>query len=220
MRLGFEGFVAVANIDSSFGPSGVPLQDNGFGLADIAFAPFVKFPPIISDGHPIFAHRFSLYVSAPVGNFDTDKDFNQGNGYWSLTPYWAATWFPDPQWEVTWRLYYIYNFETSRVASSLFPNFGNGQAGQAMSLNFVISRAITSQFRIGLNGYYLKQLTDDELDGQSYSGGKEEALYIGPGFHYDFDARNALNFNAYFPLEDKNRPSGGEQFNLMFVHVF
>jgi hypothetical protein len=222
--LGFEGFVPVANFNTSFGPSGIVLQDNGFGLADIAFAPFVQMPAIIHNGHPIFAQRFSFYFSAPIGKFDTDKDINQSNGYWSFQPYWAATLIPGAQWELSWRLYYIYNFETSDVATSLIPNVGslfqNGRAGQATLINFTASYAITKQLRLGLNGYYLRQLTDDELNGQSYSGGKEEALYIGPGLHYDFDANNLLNFNVYLPVEDKNRFSGGEQFNLMLVHIF
>ena len=181
-------------------------------------------PAIIHDGHPIFAQRFSFYFSAPVGKFDTDKDITQGSGYWSFQPYWAATFIPAAQWELSWRLYYIYNFETSRIGTSLIPNVGsifqNGQAGQATSVNFTASYAITKQFRFGLNGYYLKQLTDDKLNGQSYSGGKEEALYIGPGFQYNFNANNVMNFNVYLPVEDQNRFSGGEQFNLLLVHFF
>jgi hypothetical protein len=121
-------------------------------------------------------------------------------------------------------LHYIYNFETSEIGTSLIPNVGavfqNGQAGQATWVNFTLSYALTDNFRLGLNGYYLRQLTDDKLNGQSYSGGKEEALYIGPGFRYQFDAANGLNFNAYLPVEDKNRLSGGSQFNLMYYHVF
>ena len=222
--LGVEARIPVTDLHSSFDASGPELQDNGFGVGDFAIAPYVQMPPMIRDGRPVFSQRFSLYVNAPTGKFDSHKDINQGSGYWSVNPYWAATWLPDPKWELSWRLHYMYNFETSKIASSFIPNVGdvfqNGQAGQAAFVNFTLSYALTENFRLGLNGYYLKQLTDDKLNGQSYSGGKEEAFSVGPGFHYQFDAKNGLNFNAYLPVEDKNRPSGGSQFNLMYIHVF
>ena len=222
--LGFEGIIPVTDLHSSFDAPGIVLQDNGFGISDIGIAPYLQMAPMIRDGRPVFSQRFALYFLAPTGDFDSHKDINQGSGYWSVNPYWAATWLPDAKWEMSWRAYYLYNFETSKIATSFIPNVGDvfqdGQAGQAAWVNFTLSYALTDNFRLGLNGYYLKQLTDDKLNGQSYSGGKEEALYVGPGFHYQVDAKNVLNFNAYLPVEDKNRPSGGSQFNLLYIHVF
>jgi len=220
--LGFEAFVAGANIESSFGTAGISLQDNGFGFADISMGPLLALAPMIRNGRPVFSQRFVFSFNIPSGTFDSGKDFNQGSGYWSLNPYWAATWLPDPKWEVSWRLHYLYNFETSDIASSLVPPalFGTGQAGQAAWINFTASYALTGKLRLGLNGYYLKQFTNDELDGVSYSGGREESLYLGPGLRYEFDMQNGMNVNVYLPIEEKNRLSGGVQLNLMYFHVF
>jgi hypothetical protein len=178
----------------------------------------------VRNGRPIYSQRFELTFIAPAGKFDWDKDLNQGSGYWSVNPYWAATWFPYSKWELTWRAHYLYNFETSEIATSLIPTvrelFKDGQAGQAAWVNFTLGYALSERFSVGLTGYYLKQLTDDKLNGRSYIGGKEEALYMGPGFHYEFSPKNVMNINVYLPVEDKNRPSGGVQFNLVYGHVF
>jgi hypothetical protein len=222
--LGFETLVPIANLSSSSNPSGIVLQDNGFGLGDIFFATYLQMPPVMQNGRPIYSQRFELTFIAPVGKFDSDKDLNQGSGYWSVNPYWAATWFPLPKWELTWRAHYLYNFPTTNIATSLVPNvqdlFKSGQAGQAAWVNFTLGYAVTGKASIGLTGYYLRQLTDDQLNGRSYSGGKEEALYMGPGFHYEFNAKNAMNINVYLPVDDENRPSGGFQFNLVYGHIF
>jgi len=92
--------------------------------------------------------------------------------------------------------------------------------GYSYSVVVVPSYPITDKVSIGLTGYYLKQLTDDKLNGVSYSGGKEEALYMGPGAQFRFDKKNVMNLNVYFPVEDKNRPSGGVQLNLVYGYFF
>jgi len=222
--LGFHTIIPVAELHSSSDSSGIVLQDNGFGFGDIFIAAYLQMPPVMRNGRPIYSQRFDLTFISPAGKFDSDKDLNQSSGYWSINPYWAATWFPAPKWELTWRAHYLYNFETGKIPTSLIPNvrrlFESGQAGQATWVNFTLGYAITEKLSIGLTGYYLRQLTDDKLNGQTYSGGKEESLYMGPGFHYEFNAKNAMNINVYLPVEDKNRPSGGVQFNLVYGHIF
>ncbi len=222
--LGFHTIVAVAELDSSPDPTGLQLQDNGAGFGDIFFATYLQMPPIVRGGRIVYSQRFDLTIIAPAGKFDSNVDLNQSSGYWSVNPYWAATWFPFPKWELTWRAHYLYNFETDKIASSQIPNvrrlFRSGQAGQAAWVNFTLGYALTDKLSAGLTGYYLKQLTDDELNGRSYSGGKEEALYMGPGVSYKFNADNIVNINVYFPVEDRNRPSGGVQLNAVYAHVF
>jgi hypothetical protein len=222
--LGFHTIVPIAELQSSADPSGIVLQDSGFGFGDIFIAAYLQMPPVMRNGQPIYSQRFDLTFISPAGKFDSGKDLNQSSGYWSVNPYWAGTWFLAQKWELTWRAHYLYNFETSKIPTSLIPNvrqlFKNGQAGQATWVNFTLGYAVTQKFSVGLTGYYLRQLTDDELNGHAYDGGKEEALYMGPGFHYDFNPKNAMNINVYLPVEDKNRPSEGVQFNLVYGHIF
>ena len=55
------------------------------------------------------------------------------------------------------------------------------QAGQAIHANFATDYAITEQFRLGLNGYWLKQITDTEVDGEKVKGRREQVWAIGRG---------------------------------------
>jgi hypothetical protein len=79
---------------------------------------------------------------APTGGFDASRDLNQSSGFWSITPYLAATVLPIPKWEISTRFSYDYNLSTTRGANPpTFPGFAfhDGQAGQAFWINFASS---------------------------------------------------------------------------------
>lgn len=61
--------------------------------------------------------------------------------------------------------------------------------------------------RLGLNGYYLQQLSDDRIDGNEQSRSKERVLGIGPGLKYTYE-RLSLYLNTYYETAAENRPEG------------
>ncbi len=57
----------------------------------------------------------------------------------------------------------------------------DSQAGQAIYLNFAgAHELLPSRLRVGINGYVLKQITDNRIDGREVSGGRERILGLGP----------------------------------------
>jgi hypothetical protein len=78
---------------------------------------------------------------------------------------------------------------------------------------------VPNRFRVGINGYYLKQVSDTKADGNPISGRKEQAFGIGPGFLYTFSRDANLFFNSYYETAVKNRPEGA-RINLRFVYHF
>ncbi|NLZ05049.1 MAG: phenol degradation protein meta [Phycisphaerae bacterium] len=186
------------------------LDDNGTGVGDILVGPYLQWDPIMGANGPKFMHRVELQTIWPTGKYDDDKGLNPGNNHFSFNPYWAGTYFFTPKLTASWRVHYLWNDENDDTEV---------QPGQAVHCNFAASyELIPKKLRAGVNGYYLKQVTDSEVDGEEVSG-REQVLGIGPGAMYSFSQNDHLFFNAYFETSVKNRPEG-DRFQVRWVHHF
>ena len=209
--LAVEVLVPIVGFDSSFNPPGLVLHDNGWGVGDLTFGVDYQSKPTTLGGTSIFSWRAGLDFIAPTGSFDSRRDLNQSAGFWSITPYVAATVLPVTKWEVSARISYDYNFSTTRGANPPpIPGFAfhDGEAGQALSINFASSYEMSDGIRPGINGYWLRQLSDDRTNGLNVPFTRVEELYLGPGFSWQIDPDKVLNFNIYLPVFVTNSPAG------------
>jgi hypothetical protein len=211
-KWGLDVIVPLVSIDSD------PVPDNGAGLGDIYVGPFLQWDPIMGKNGPVFVQRVEVQTIWPTGKYDDEKPLNPGSNYFSLDPYWAATWFALPRVELSGRVHYLWNDKNED------PFIGSGatdstQAGQAWHANFAASyEVLTKQLRVGVNGYYLKQFASSKVDGDK-GGLLEEVFAVGPGALWSFSANTHLFFNAYFETDTVARPEG-DRFYLRLVHHF
>jgi hypothetical protein len=78
---------------------------------------------------------------------------------------------------------------------------------------------LPQQLRVGVNGYYLKQITDANDQRRRRRLTQSRVLGVGPGAVWHFSQDDHLFFNAYFETLGRNRPEG-MRFLLRWTHHF
>ncbi|GAB0149265.1 transporter [Marichromatium sp. PS1] len=194
------------------------LSTNGGNLGDILVGPFLQWDPIMGPNGPRFMHRIELQMLLPTGSYDADDPINAGSNVFSFNPYWAATLFVNPRWTVSWRLHYLWNAENNDPFKGVIAE--DTQAGQAIHINFSTAyEVLPNRLRLGINGYYLEQITRSKVDGESVADSEERVFAIGPGALYHLSPHDHLFFNAFWETGAENRPEGARM-NLRYVHHF
>ncbi|PQO98926.1 phenol degradation protein meta [Pseudomonas frederiksbergensis] len=225
-HLGWSLLVPIISLDGDFGDHGAKLQDNGTGLGDVTVGPQIQFDPIVdAHGRPVFVQRLAFDTILPTGKYDKHKDLNPGSNYFSLNPYWAATWMPAPRWEVSWRLHYLYNFKNKDPASSSTQLFEgqpvrDTQAGQSAWANFTASYEVIPNVSLGINGYYFKQISDDKVNGDRLSNSREKVLGIGPGLFWKISDGQGFWLNTYKETGVENRAQTDYAVQIRYAHTF
>lgn len=225
---GVGAILPIISLSSAVGNSGPgpSLKDNETKTGDLTLYSYFQFPMTVVGGVPIFSHRLALDVSLPTGGYDKTIDINQSSNMTTVIPNWAFTLFLSERLEVSGRVNYMYNFENSSPNGSAPLDFKGGsvddvQSGQAAWLNFATSYKLTPEFHIGINGYYLKQLTDDKINGQEFSGSKEQVFAIGPGaFWMAQNRERSVWLNIYHESKVENRFQNDYVAQVRYVQSF
>jgi len=214
-KWGMNVMLPIVSFDLDNTPS---LLSENSGVGDILVGPFLQWDPIMGANGPLFMHRIELQMIFPTGEYDDDKLINPGSNFFSFNPYWAATAFLTPQWTVSWRLHYLWNDKNDEPFAPA-PVIEDTQAGQAVHANFTTAyEVIPKQLRVGINGYWFDQITDDEVNGDNVDG-QEKVFAIGPGLVWHLNQDQHLFFNAYKETSADYRPEG-ERVTLRYVHHF
>ncbi len=160
---------AYVDVDVSLDIGGrqVRQQDNASGISDVLLIPAILFW-----NHGNFHFTFAEYIVTPTGRYDSDDLSNVGLNYWTFDTDLAMTYLN----EETGQDYSInigYNYNTENPDTDY-------QTGQEIHIDYMINQFLSESWAIGVQGFYLKQLTGDSGDGAIFGDFKAEAAGIGP----------------------------------------
>ena len=192
------------NLDASLsiGDRVVSASDSTTGLGDIVLIPLLLY---WNKGN--IHTNFGLSVITPTGDYDTENLINNGLNYWSFDTNFALTYLkPETGRDFSFNLGYLYNTENQDT---------DYQTGQELHLDVVLNQFLSETFAIGIQGFFLKQITGDSGSGALLGDFKAEAAGVGPAilwttkigkqdvsfiakWLHDFHAENRLEGDSIF----------------------
>jgi len=153
----------------------------------------ITINPIIVAWHTPNLHwTVALDFNLPSGKYKSgDPRKSIGTNYWSIEPIFAMTWLSDSGWEVSGK--FMYNIKSKNKDFRPAPGAPkmDYESGDDFHMDYVVGKHI-GPWAVGLSGYYLKQTTDDKLEGRKISsaigpwssGRRGEVFAIGPSVSY------------------------------------
>jgi hypothetical protein len=203
---GVHMFVPLVNLEVTLPPLG---EQGRAGLGDIIVDPFIL------SWHFKNWHLVSgVDIYIPTGRYDEEDFANIGRNYWTFEPIFAFTYLSDGGFEVSSK--FMYDINTKNTDSFLG---GDYLSGQEFHFDYTIGQKI-GNWRVGLGGYYYKQFTNDELNGEKVGddGFKGQAFALGPQVQYQY---KNMFFTAKYQIETEveNKPEG-QKFWFKFIYAF
>lgn len=191
-------------------------------MGDITFSPFVL------GWHSGNLHWLAgLDINLPTGAYDSrDPRRSIGTNYWSFEPLVAATWLNSGGWEASAK--FMYNIKTKNKDFRPDPASKklDYKSGQEFHMDYLLGKHI-GQWGIGVSGYYLKQTTNDKVDGHKLSsaagpwssGRKGQVFAYGPTVSYTTNAGMMISAQWNHETKVRNR-FGGDKVMFKLVTPF
>jgi hypothetical protein len=189
------------------------------GIGDITISPFD-----IAWHHGNWHWVAGLDINLPTGRYKEGEPRESiGANYWSFEPLFGITYLGDTGWEVSAKL--MYNIKTENEDFRPAPGAPrmDYQSGDEFHMDYLVGKHI-GPWGVGLSGYYLKQTTDDELEGEEISsalgpwsdGRRGQVFAIGPSVSYT--TKEGVHFSAHWHRETEveNRFEG-DKFVLKLI---
>lgn len=192
--------------------------------------PYIIYSPFILSWH-LMEGKFHLVTSLcdiyiPTGNDDKGNPANVSRNYWGFEPVLAATWLPTDKIALSIKL--MYDFYSSQDDYATPYGDLDRDPGQEFHFDYSVSYALTPAWRLGINGYFHQQTTEDDYDMDQYIGtsvegalrdaeeAKSRVFAIGPGVWYNYK-------NMFFSLKsqyESHAKTMTEGYNVWFKFTY
>jgi hypothetical protein len=172
--------------------------DTETGLADITLTTGLRW----QDGaHSIVT---GIDYALPTGSYHANEQNNIGTNHWSIQPVFSYHYLnhQDPGWEFAIAPRYIFNSKNSDT---------DYKSGQQLVVDYSAGYNI-EQARIGVTGYWLKQVTDDTGAGVENAGitdgNRTDGFAIGPSLAWHFSGGSLLSASYQKEFAVKHKAEG------------
>ncbi|MFP3983560.1 MAG: transporter [Desulfurivibrionaceae bacterium] len=220
-------FIPYLNVNLDFnGPVG-PQSRRNYSDSDL---PFLIYSPLVLAYHlqegklHIALSAVDLYI--PTGQEDGNLA-GVGRNFWTFEPVVALTYMFNDKWAVSGKFMYDFNTKQKDYPT----NYGfevDRTPGQEFHVDYSLSYALKKGLRIGLNGYYYTQTTDDDYDLDSTipaqvrsmlkedEGEHSRVFAAGPGIRYNYK-NMFFSLRSQFEMAAKNKTEGD---NIWFKFTY
>ncbi len=196
-------------------------------------SPYVIWSPFLLTWH-LMEGRFHLVLDLadiyiPLYNYNRDNFATMGRNFWTFEPVIAMTWLPTPKWEFSAK--FMYDISTTQEDYVPGPPVRIDRTpGDEFHFDFNSSYAVAPGLRVGLSGYYYRQVTNDEYHHierqpaplqpvlEALEGEQSQVWALGPGIWYQH--KNVIaSLRSQWEFEAKNKTEG---FNVWakLIYVF
>jgi len=194
-------YLILAAVDQSVNMNGRRAMA---GIGDAVFSPFA-----LGWHKKNWSWTAALEFDAPLAHFaKNDPRVCLGTNYWSYQPHSGITFLSPSGWEVAAKFMYQFNATNGDTQY---------KSGQNLHGDYVAGKH-RGRWSLGAGGYFLKQVTDDTLNGATvpavaglYDAGRRgQVLALGPTVKYE--TKSHIGFSAQWDRETlvRNR-FGGEK---------
>jgi len=193
---------------------GTQIENTG-GIGDIITGPVIQWSGKSLFGKPYF-HRIELDVIVPTGKYSDEYLINPGANIVTFNPYYAFTLFPTPKTDFSMRIHYAWNSTNNSPYKTLYGENASLQPGQNFHFNYTLQHNIHKTLWLGVSGYAMWQLTDDDLQNTALAGSpladalvqKEKVFAIGPIFSLTPLKNLLVSWASAWEMGVENRPEG------------
>ncbi len=205
----FAILVPVVGLDISGKAQATGIGAKHFDSKETALGDVSLTPLILGWHNEEWHYLFNTTIYVPVGDYDTGLQANTGKNRWGLDASGGTSYIKGP-FEASAYFGITYNFENRDT---------DYKSGTEVHLDFSASMALDQNWRVGLAGYGLKQLTADSGDGALLGDFEGQVLGLGPQVVYNAKVNeNPISFGMRyfkeFSVENRNK---GETLFLMFT---
>ncbi|MEA2108082.1 MAG: transporter [Pseudomonadota bacterium] len=225
---GQHAFLPFLDVSLDFNAPVGPKSKDNYDDSDV---PYIIYSPFLLTHHFLEGKLHTVFslpdIYIPVG----DEEGNMagvGHNFWTFEPVFAITYMPTPSWEFSLKFMYDFNTEQDDCPTPYGFNVDR-TPGDEFHFDYSVSYGITKSLRVGINGYYYKQVSDDDYDIDSSlpapvrdlleddEGNHSQVFAAGPGIWYNYK-NMFFELRTQFEFEAENKTEGQNVwFNLVYA---